>query len=235
MERLRQMLREDREKLRGERPSQVALYIWDYYRIPIMALLAVLAIGGYLLFLQLTVPKENWFYACFANTYADYGRGSNFYVGFADYAGYDLKEKNLVVNCTIYCNPSKRTMGNRYYDSLVTLMDAGALDVVVMGREDIEALGRAGRLLDLSSEHGQGLAERWADRLTSVVPEDTENYGSKPLPVAIDLDGSRVVGDYAAYAGDAWLGVNAESTHVDQVEVFLQYLFDTGSHDDKER
>lgn len=228
MERFREMLRADREKLKGERPSQIALYIWDYYRIPIIAILAVLSLAGYLLYLQIFVPRENWFYACFANTYADYGRGSNFYAGLVDYAGYDLKEKQLVINCSIYCNPSKRTAGNRYYDSLVTLMDAGALDVVVMGREDIEALGRKGRLLDLSSEKGGGLSERWKDRLTYAVPEDTGEYGDQPLPIGIDLSGSRVVGDYAAYAGDAWLGVNAESGHVDQVDVFLNYLFDVG-------
>lgn len=222
------MLREDREKLRGERPSQVALYIWDYYRIPIIALLVALALGGYLLFIELTVPKDTWFYACFANTYADYGKGSNFYAGLADYAGYDLREKQLTINCAIYCNPSNLTGRNYYYDSLVALMDAGALDVVVMGRADIEALGRSGRLLDLSSEKGLGLAERWADRLTAVVPDDTEENGDVPLPVGIDLEGSRVVGDYAAYPGDAWLGVNAHAQHVDQVEVFLQYLFDAG-------
>ncbi len=228
MERFREMLRADREKLKGERPSQIALYIWDYYRIPIIAIIAVLSLAGYLLYLQIAVPKENWFYACFANTYADYGRGSNFYAGLADYANYDLKEKQLVINCSIYCNPSKRTAGNRYYDSLVTLMDAGALDVVVMGREDIEALGRSGRLLDLSSEKGEGLSARWKDRLTFSVPEDTEEYGDQPLPIGIDLSGSRVIGDYAAYAEDAWLGVNAESSHVDQVDVFLNYLFDVG-------
>lgn len=219
------MISSDREKLKGQGPGQVLLYIWDYYRIPIAAIAAVLALTGYLIFLQVTVPKENWFYACFANTYADYGRGSNFYAGFADYAGYDLREKGMVINCAIYCNPSKRTVGNRYYDSLVTLMDSGTLDVIVMGREDIEALGRTGRLLDLSSEKALELSKRWSDRLTFAVPDDTETYGDAPLPVGIDLSGSRVVGDYQAYQEDAWLGVNSDSQHVDQVEVFLEYLF----------
>lgn len=227
MDRFRQTLREDREKLRGKRPSQVALYVWDYYRIPIAILLAVLALAGYILYVQVAVPGENWFYACFANTYANYGKGSGFYQGFADYAGYDLNQKNLVINCSIYCKPSRLTSRNQYYESLVSLMDAGALDVVIMEREDIEALGSSGRLLDLSSEKGEGLAERWHDRLMVVTPRDTERNGEDPLPVGIDLQGSRVVGESAAYASDAWLGVNAAAPHVDQAEVFLEYLFET--------
>lgn len=223
--RFRQMLRADREKLSGAPTKEVALYIWDYYRIPIIALLALLAFAGYALYVQVTVPEDIWFYACFANTYENYGQGSNFYTGLADYAGYDLKEKQLIINCSIYCNPSKYSIGNTYYQSLVTLIDAGALDVVVMGREDIEALGSTGRLLDLSSEKGEGLAERWRDRLTYVTPSDTATFGDEPLPVGIDLTGSRVVGEYAAYAGDAWLGVSANARHVDRVQVFLDYLF----------
>ena len=221
MEQFRNMIREDREKLREKSVSDVIWYIYTYYRVQIFLLVTVLAVGGYLLFLQLTVPKETWFYACLANTFQDPAPIAREY---AAYAGYDLSQKRLVINAQIYCNPSGYVGGNKYYESLVTLMDSGAMDVIVMDKEDVAALGRSGRLLDLSSSKGEGLAERWESRLLRVVP-DNDEYGTEPLPVGIDLTGSRLVGDYRAYAGNVFLGVNAEATHIDQVEVFLQYLF----------
>jgi len=224
LERLRQILAEDRKKLAGKRPSDILWYVWTYYRVQLGLIIGILGLGIYLLFLQLTVPGTVGFYACFANTFKDYGPGSALYREYAEYAELNLKKTRLIFNCSIYCNPSRNMMGNRYYEALITLIDSGSLDVIIMSKEDLCALGANGRLLDLSSEKAGGLAEAWQDRLCTTVPADPE-YGTSPIPVGIDLTGSRIVGDYEAYAGDAWLGISSESTRVDQAALFLRFLF----------
>ena len=197
-------------------------YVWTYYRIWIAGIVAVLGVAIFLVVRFITVPGENYFFACFPNTYANLGKGSAFYEDFAEYAGYDLKEKGLEFNASIYCKPSQGA-GSSYYRSLVSFLDSGALDVLVMEREDIASIGEVGRLLDLEDERMGNFAARWADRLVYVEP--TVEYAKDRVPVGIDIAGSILVDEYNAYPDGAVLGVSALAGHLDQVEVFLDYIF----------
>lgn len=225
-DRIKSWLSREVRKLTSGTAREAGWYIWTYYRYWILGVVAVLGVLIFLGVRALTVPGENWFFACFPNTYAELGEGSDFYEGFAEYAGYDLKEKGLEFNTSIYCKPSGRVIGNAYYETLVSYLDSGALDALVMEREDIEALGEVGRLLDLEDERLNGLAARWAERLIWVEPSEELQYEKSPVAVGIDLSGSRLVGEYRAYPEGAVLGVGAGSSHLDQVEVFLNYLFE---------
>ena len=197
-------------------------YVWTYYRIWIAGIVAVLGVAIFLVVRFVTVPGENYFFACFPNTYADLGKGSAFYEDFANYAGYDLKEKGLEFNASIYCKPSNGS-GSTYYRSLISFLDSGALDVLVMEEEDIASIGEVGRLLDLEDERMGDFAERWSDRLVYVEP--TVQYAKDRVPVGIDIAGSILVDKYNAYPDGAVLGVSAQAGHLDQVEVFLNYIF----------
>lgn len=221
MNRLKQRLAREGETLSGLSPRARAGYLWDYYKLYFIALAALLLIGGTTAYHLATTPAENWFYAVFANTTADLGSGTDFYQGYADYAGYDLEEGNLLFEDQLYCQPSDSTVGNTYYELLVTYLDAGTLDVVVMGQADLVALGETGRLLDLQDERVSGLLETYADRLVWCQSSDGEE-----IPVGIDLSGSWLA--ETAYGGDCVLGLSANLPHPDQVSVFLSYLLEEG-------
>lgn len=224
---LKEWFRAERKKLAGCAAPEIMIYIWDYYRLWLLGLVAALVLGGFVGYRLLCVPGENWFCACFANTFAELGEGTAFYKGFAARAGYDLKEKNLVFNAETYCNPAKSTFGNTYYEALVALIDSGTLDVLVMEEADITALGAQGRLLDLRDERmGPDFAARWQDRFVTCRPirEDTDR--GEAVPVGIDLAGSRLVGEYRAYPAGAVLALGASLPHPDQVELFLDYIFE---------
>lgn len=173
-----------------------------------------------------TTPGESWFYACFSNTYADIGTGSDFYRDFARYAGYDLRERTMTFNAQNYCDPTRATFGDTYYQTLVALLDGGVLDVLVMEEDKLAAIGASGRLVDLSSTALMGdFAKRWQERLVYCQPYD-ETYSDAPVPVGIDLSGTALVGEYRAYADSAVLGISAHAPHMEQAEVFLNYLFE---------
>ena len=212
----------ERRKVSKMSLSELGWYIWTYYRIWIVGIAAVLGIAIYVIVRLATVPGDTYFFACFPNTYANLGKGSAFYEDFAEYAGYDLKEKNLEFNASIYCKPSNGS-GSSYYRTLISFLDSGALDVLVMEREDIESIGEVGRLLDLEDERMGDFAARWADRLVYVEP--TVEYSKNWVPVGIDIAGSILVDKYNAYPDGAVLGVSAQAGHLDQVEVFLDYIF----------
>ena len=222
IDRLKQWYADEREKLTGLPRQDRIRYIWDYYKLYLIALAALLLIGGTTAWHLATTPAENWFFACFANTTANLGEGSGFYEGFAGYAGYDLREKNLLFEDQIFCQPSDETVGNTYYELLVAYLDAGTMDVVLMGEEDLVALGETGRLLDLRDERTAALCEAYAGRLVYCTSAEGEE-----IPVGIDLSDTALAG--TAYGGDCVLGVSANVPHPDQVPVFLSYLLEEGA------
>ena len=214
----------ERKKVAEMSLRDLGWYVWTYYRIWIAGIAAALGVTIFLVVRMLTVPSENYFFACFPNTYANLGKGSAFYEDFAEYAGYDLKEKGLEFNASIYCKPSEGA-GSSYYRSLVSFLDSGALDVLVMEREDIVSIGESGRLLDLEDERMGDFTQRWADRLVYVEPAEQTQYYKDHVPVGIDIAGSILVDKYNAYPDGAVLGVSAQAGHLDQVDVFLDYIF----------
>ena len=198
-------------------------YIWQYYKLWITGIVCAVAAAVYLLIHFLVTPRDNWFYAVFANTYADVGEHSKLWDGFVEYAGLDVKEKNVVFNNVCYFDPSKNSY-NEYYNEFVAYADSKTLDIVTMETEDLAALGEKGRLMDLSNTDIAGhLAEKYADRLVYAVPNDTE-YSSGPVPVGIDLSDTCLVDEFHLYEDSCALGISALAPHLDQAELFIEYV-----------
>ena len=224
MEALKKWYAAEREKLRSLSRRAKAEYIWQYYKLWIIALVSVVGLSVYITVHRLTVPADNWLYITFANTYADAaGNNSALWRGFAEASGYDTREKNIYFNNSCYFDPSD-TRYNAYYTYFVAYVEAGTLDAITMERGDLETLGARGRLLDLTMEAADGLAEKYAERLIYAIPADTE-YGSEPVPIGIDLSDTCLVTEFHIYEGTCALGVSANCPHIDAVERFLEYVF----------
>ena len=225
MRTLPQWYRDEREKLKGYGPRDRLKYIWQYYRLWIIGLCSVLCFASYAIWNYVTVPGDIHFYAIFSNTYAQLGPGSDFYNGFVETAGYDLSTGVGEIDCANYCKPSGRAAGNIYYEKLISMLDGKVDDVWIAEAEDVIAVGEGGRLTDLNSSEAAALKERYGDRFVYCMPLD-ESYSDQPVPIGIDLAGTALTGEYSAYPNGAVLGVNAYTQRLDQVVVFLDYLFE---------
>ena len=200
-------------------------YIVTYYWVQLGLIVLVLGCGLYLHSQMSVQLAENHFAACFANTTAELGPDSEFGQGFARHAGYDLKQKNLVLMDECWCKPGEASaFNNTYYNLLVTYLDSATLDVLVMPADDLAAVGQSGRLMDLRDERTAAIFEAYQDRLLWVVPNAQSDYGDAPVPVGIDLSGTPLVGTDAPYGESAVLGVNSLAPHPEQAAVFLSYL-----------
>lgn len=227
MDRIAAWARAERAKLRGMSLRGKLSYIVTYYWVQLALIVFLLAFGLYLHSQMSVQLAENHFAACFANTIAELGPDSDFGRGFARYAGYDLKQKNLVLMDECWCHPGEASaFNNTYYNLLVTYLDSGTLDVLVMPEADLAAVGQSGRLMDLRDERTAALFDAWQDRLIWVVPNAQSDYGDAPVPVGIDLSGTPLVGENAPYGESAVLGVSALAPRPEQAEVFLKYLFE---------
>lgn len=226
---LRNYLETEKEKLASMDRAKAAEYIWQYYKLWIIGIVGALCIGAYLLTLSLTTPSENWLYVCFANVPPGtcLQEDGQLHRDYAQFAGFDLKEKNLVFDTNCYCNLSEKTYGNNYYNKLVALMDGGVLDLLVMEQEDLQAIGTTGRLMDLDGDHFQ-LDERWKDRL--IYCENTaSDYEKALVPVAVDLSGSFLTEPEGPYTDGCAVSLSAASSRTEELERFLIFFLEEGN------
>lgn len=227
MEKGRRYLAAEREKLKGRSKAEIAEYIWDYYRLWLIAILSLFLLAGFCIYQFTAVPAENWLYVCFANTQADLGNGSPLHKQYAEARGLNLNEKNLVFQASVYCKPSQSPYTDSYYTTLINAMDSGTLDVLIMDREELLVLGASGRLLDLEGEHlSPAFAERWQERFVYCTPYQQQEDGRNRIPVGFDLTGTFLVGENCPYPEGAALGFGALSDHREEAERFLEFIFD---------
>lgn len=200
-------------------------YIWQYYWIPIVAVVALVAFLITFTVHRVTTPNDNWFFAVFVNTSAEAGEDSELWKDFTDYGDFNLKEKNVFFNDNSYFIPGalSNSNGAEYYNMFVAYVEAGQLDVVVSDKDTITGLGPYGYLADLSDESMSAL-QKYADRFVYVVPDDTETYGTDPIPVGIDLSDTRLVTEYNLYPETCVLGVSQSAPHLEVVLQFLEFV-----------
>lgn len=224
--RLKDYFRQEQQKLQGYSFKDKVKYILDYYWLWILGVFVAVLFLGNLLWHGLMTPKENEFYIMYANTRENVGNHSPLWEDFARYADYDLNEKNMEFNANCYFDPSSSGGAvNSYYQSFVTFIDTGTLDAVTMEMEDLIAVGRGGRLLDLESDRCVSLMEKYKDRLVYTVPYD-ESYGKDKIPVGIDISDSILMTEYHLYPETCVLGIGAHTQHIDAVEMFLEYILE---------
>lgn len=199
-------------------------YIWDYYKLWIIGIVAAVWFLSFA-FIQYTVTlKDYWFYIMFTNTYADIGDHSELYDGYVEYTGYDLKKKNIVFNNNSYFDYLNGVTANTYFEAFVAYTDSGTLDAVTMENESLTALGESGRLLDLDSEACASIKEKYGDRFLYCTPYD-KSYSTGKVAVGIDISDSKLMTQYNIYPETCALGIGAHSGNIEAVEKFLDYIY----------
>jgi hypothetical protein len=225
---LKGYLSEEKEKIVGlPTAREKAEYIWTYYKLWIIGAVALVWFVSFAVWRFFFVPRDNWFFAVFANTYSEQGaEGSELWQDFVDYAGYNPEEKKVAFNNSIFFDLTQgSSFTSSYYQSFVAFEESGDLDIVTMERRQLAALGATGRLLDLNNPECAALRERYADRLVYTEAND-EEYSVEPVPVGIDVSDSLLMTKYHLYGGEnCVLGIGAHTAHLDQVENFLSFIF----------
>lgn len=102
-------------------------------------------------------------------------------------------------------------------------MESGMLDVLVMEKDRLQAIGASGRLMDLE-EQMHTIYEQYEDRLVYCKPLE-ESYEKEYIPVGIELSDTILTGEGSPYAEGAALGRNDNRNHDISVEMRLYHGF----------
>lgn len=218
-------LNREREKLQPLSPRQKLAYIWDYYKLWIIGIVALVLFSGYMVNNYIHANRETHVYIMYVNTFADIGQDSDFWQGYVDFADVDPAQENVSFDAENYFK-MENANGNNYYEKAVVLMDSGTMDAIVMEPEELAQLGEHGRLIDLNNEKTRALAEKYSDRLITVSVTDDDGT-EREVPVGIDISDSALVTQQSAYPSCA-IGICSDAQHIDAVETFLAYILQEG-------
>ena len=231
MSRLSRWAKIEKEKIAGiPGAKDKAAYIWEYYKIPIVAIVFFIWFAGFAIHQYTTTLHEYWYYMIFNNTYADAGDGSDIWEDYVEYAGFDLTEKAVEFNAQSYFDYKKGATGNSYFEAFVAYADSGTLDGITMETESLSALGKTGRLLDLNSAACASIKEKYGDRFVYSIPYDDE-YSTEEVPVGIDVSDSKLIGKYNVYSGDCAFAIGANSSNIEAAEMFLDFILQSQTGD----
>ncbi len=201
-------------------------YMVTYYWLQIGGVVFAVFFLAYFLTHLIFGIKENWIYVTFTNVLtADEGVNA-LREDFIEYAGYDLKEKNVVFNSNSYFDASTiQGTNNNYFQVFVAMVEAGDLDAVIGTGDNIAAVGASGRLKDLASDEMRELFAGYSDRFIYCTPID-EEYSEDEVPVGIDISDCSIVNRYGVYTGDCVLGVGANTKNAEEVLRFLKFVYE---------
>jgi hypothetical protein len=222
----------EKSKLSTLQAKEKVAYIWEYYKLFIIIFVCACAFIIYMAGLMRSAVKDYRFYATMVGTNADVGNDSGFYEGYLEYTGFDSTDEPVYFNSASYFDYSKdQGFGNTYYELVVTYIEAGVLDTLIMETEDLASFGESGRLLDLDKEECSSIREKYGQYFIYCTPYDEEYGDGEQVAVGIDISDSILATEYDIYEGGSCaLGIGEYSHHLDAVEMFLDYIFEEGQN-----
>jgi hypothetical protein len=201
-------------------------YIWTYYKLWIIILVGACAFFVYMAGLFGRDLTDYRLYVTMVGTNADVGNNSALRQGFLSYTGFDTETEPVYFDNECYFDYSNnKAIGNTYYERLVTYIEAGVSDAVIMDRDNLVSFGESGRLLDLDSDSCASIREKYGDYFVYCTPTD-EDYADGQVAVGIDLTDTVLMRDYQIYEDSCTLGIGEYSGNIDAVERFLDYIFE---------
>lgn len=210
----------EKEKL-GEMPLKDKFsYLWEYYKVHALAILAVIGIIIYIIYRILNPAIEPAFYAAFVNNSIDQTVLEQYNADFTKRLQLDPKRENVVFNTTF-------TFGNDdpYAANIQTAfaahIAANEIDVIIAPESDFKNFVSAGYFNQLSDQLPTDIYSSLTDQFyMAKTEEDKEDnvYG-------IYLANTKLYKNNSGNADPYILGIVAGSKHEENTIEFIRYLF----------
>ena len=232
---------ENREALARMTLLQRLGYIWEYYKFPLaLILIAAVALGS-VLYYRIT-SREKLLYLAYANVAVGDTLDSALSEGFTRAIGADPGRSEVTIYRNLYLSSDPSAQNHQYsYASRLKIMAAMTsrqLDIMLMNREAYDIMSAGGYLLPLEEliTRDSALAGRIAGKLTenTVILDDNdiEHKLDESIPYqAVTKSASNAIlissfdlFERAGFSGDVYLGVIGNSTRIDAVLQYIDYL-----------
>lgn len=244
--------REEREALKNADIKTKWQYFLDYYKWWVVGIAAALAFVISMIHSALTA-KDNALFGYFLNTYANEENTTPFITGFAETAGIDLKEYEIMLDSTLQYNNTGSYDESTYTSSQKIMVTIAAADVdfLAADEEAFEYYGTTDTFHDLRDIYTEEELEKYKDYLYYVdmdvirekeavieagnfegyttpvydhlAPEDMAD----PVPIGFCIqDSPKLAETYYFRSGNVPLGIVVNTQRLDAAKQFVEYLFE---------
>ena len=148
-------------------------FVWDYYRLVILAVVAVIILIGMTVHHYMTT-KEDISQIVLVNAKSMPADEEPDFSEFMEQYGYDPAAREVVVNDAYYVDLTSTDTSNLYsYQSLQTVIAGGGVDVLGADEMVFENLAQSGAIADLTQYFSKDELEQLKDYIFYVEDKDT--------------------------------------------------------------
>ena len=214
---------------------QKVQYIWDYYKLPIFAMIFILFFTVSLLH-HYHDKKEVLVHLGAVNILTGETLTQELTEGFVSYCGADPSSCEVLYYTGLYLTTDEASEYYAYnYASQIKILsaiDSEQLDMVLMNQEAFDAFAQNGYLMDLSALEGLPAAinqvvnkEIVEDNAKELVYDSSAAYHStiREYPMGIDTASFPCFAK-AQFSEPVYLGIIANTPRSDAVKKYLEYL-----------
>ena len=230
---------ENREALAAMSLTQRLDHIFEYYKFPlVLILIAVVALGS-MLYYRLT-RKETLLYVACANISVGETLDGALGEGYVRSIGANPRKSEVRLYHSLYLSRDATVQNHEYaYASQLKVMASmanGQLDVLLMNREAYDIMSAGGYLLPLDAALDEALHSRVSGQLVenAVILEDNDidHLLDESVPYQAETEevaNAILISSFpllarAEFSGDVYLGVVGNSTRMDAVLQYIDYL-----------
>lgn len=195
-------------------------YIWDYYKLHILAAIVIgsIVIGLTYHFITYRKPVLS---VIMINIQTTSDNAEAAFSEFSDAAGYDKKKEPIDVSSNLQFSDDPNATNN-YNDYMVlsTMIGAGGQDLFFGTGTIFKDYAEEGALMDLRTYVSDDLLDKYKDHLIY----STDDGESESYPCAIELTDNAWFKKYSLYDGTCYFGVFSRSEQKDYYTRFADFL-----------
>ncbi|MDR1558167.1 MAG: hypothetical protein LBS84_00460 [Clostridiales bacterium] len=219
---LKNFLAVEGKKLKEMTFKEKAAYIWEYYKIPIIAVIVVLFIAGSIIdSVWIHPPKKLFLQIGFSGGYVADESMNALNAALTEAIMTPEERETLQVTGTLFMYGSgdpQMDMANQA--KFAAMIASNEIDLLVMSLEELESSAAQGLLLPLTDVLPESVLSSLSDRLTQAVNDSGER-----ADFALKLDGCEVFAENGLIADGQCLGVIVNSIQQDHALKAIEYIF----------
>lgn len=213
----------EREKLREMNFQGKAAYIWEYYKIHIIVLVAVLALITYFIYGLLHPAASTQFYAAFVNNPINENVLEEYKTDFSGRLELNPKKEAVLFNTNfVFGEDDQNQYSMAMREALITYVSAKEIDVIIAPESQFYAYSYNGFFSKLSDQLPTDIYSSLTDQFfMSDTTDETEKnvYG-------IYLTDTSLFKENSAGSEPYVLGIAGNSRHKENAIEFIRFLFD---------
>ena len=212
----------ERSKLKEMTAKEKADYIWEYYKIPIIAAIVILfIIGSIINSVWINPPKKQYLQIVFLNNYVD-ETYTNSLRDKLEQALMTPDERNTfqVLTTVVLFNTGEPQMDMANTQKFAAMTAIGEIDLLVINRDELGSLAEQGFLLPLTNVLPDNLLSKLSDKLMTAADEDgiESDYG-------ISLNNNEVFTEFGLSAEGQCLTIIATTKRLDNTRRAIEFIF----------